>query len=155
MQKYLPLLMLAFCLGCEKEEPHPGPGAPVFLQFEYGLQCGWATFDDALLIDRDSIHMQIARSSPSPTGTQIDTAFATPPHVWQALRDSLVWQDFTALTINTYHLGADGCDYYLQIKRDTASHAIRFGLNDQLPSIRPLLRQLDSTWAQYGPWPPW
>jgi hypothetical protein len=125
----------------------------ISLQFNYGLQCGWSAFDDSLQINRDSVHMRINRLTSSSGRVRIDTAFATPPGVWQALSDSLIWQDFAALSIQTFNLAFDGCDYSLRIKRDSLSHYIRFGVSDTLPSIKPLLNQLDSTWAQFGPWP--
>lgn len=151
------LLFFALALGfvaCEKSGSEAPPEERPELIFRYGLECGWNSFGDTLIVKEDSMIISLNRTAPLPAGVPSDTVLATPPHLWLALQDSLNWQNFTALSISTYHLGYDGCDYWLKIKYGPDFHAIRYGLDDSLSSIRGLISQLDSTWSYAGGWPP-
>lgn len=143
MRKIIPVVMLFCSLGfsCEDENKTN----PDFI-IKTGRDCGWCGGSDSLVITEFKSHYVFGNPCDE-TKNKIKIT-ETNRSEWNELLNTLNWEEFKKVNVNTCAVCADGCDTWILIQNQQMTHQIRFTENSpEIEPIRTFVEKL-SVWPE-------
>lgn len=118
------------------------------LEITSGYVCGWCAGADSIVMVNDVYKYNAFNPCAGEAINNQEKTGTVQAEQWNELVQLLDFDDFLAIDINTCHVCADGCDYWVRIRQGNETHEIRYGsLQDDsltLAPVWPFLEKLDS-----------
>lgn len=124
-----------------------GLGSDVLIQT--GTVCGWCTVNDTLTISGTKVQY-VNYTNCSTSTASVDKSGELTPAELDALLKLLDFDELKKLELNSCNVCADGCDDWINFKRGSQNHYIRFTKDDpKLQQIKAFVDGLNTIKGKY------
>lgn len=142
--RYISILLILFLsISCRKTDESDDS-----LIIKAGFACGWGAGQDTLEISSSIIKYSfyVPQESSDP---KIDASREVTRAEWKEIKEAVDMDAFLALEYNTCNICVDGCDEWIFIQNDKASHRISYDKGLQIETIKKLQDLISGLKAEF------